>query len=83
MFFNDQFFWAFISMFGLVGCGAVVSGSKSLELQPVVAVDRLGRLRSAAPELQRSKLLNFYKFQKLILLSYRADAIFLEGWIWI
>ena len=28
MFINNPFFWAFISMFGLVGCGAVVSGSK-------------------------------------------------------
>jgi protein-S-isoprenylcysteine O-methyltransferase Ste14 len=28
LFFNDSFFWAFISMFGLVGCGAVVSGSR-------------------------------------------------------
>jgi len=27
-FFNNPFFWAFISMFGLVGCGAVVSGTK-------------------------------------------------------
>jgi protein-S-isoprenylcysteine O-methyltransferase Ste14 len=27
-FYNNIFFWAFVSMFGLVGCGAVVSGSK-------------------------------------------------------
>lgn len=23
LFFNDPFFWAFISMFGLVGCGEI------------------------------------------------------------
>ncbi len=27
-FLNNPFFWAFISMFGLVGAGAVVSGKK-------------------------------------------------------
>jgi protein-S-isoprenylcysteine O-methyltransferase Ste14 len=53
IFFNDPFFWAFISMFGLVGCGAVVSGSK-LGQYPlfgaiVVIIFDLGRVLLVLP----------------------------------
>ncbi len=56
MFFNDPFFWAFISMFGLVGCGAVVSGSKlgryPLFGATVVIIFDLGRVRISSPFLR-------------------------------
>ncbi len=52
-YYNDVFFWAFISMFGLVGCGAVVSGSK-LGRYPlfgavVVSIFDLGRILLVFP----------------------------------
>ena len=52
-FFNNPFFWAFISMFGLVGCGAVVSGMKlgkfPLFGAIVVVIFDLGRVLLVLP----------------------------------
>ncbi len=68
MFFNDPFFWAFISMFGLVGCGAVVSGPKlgkyPLFGATVVIIFDLGRVLLVLPfcEQQRFELYGLHMF---------------------
>lgn len=56
---NNPFFWAFVSMFGLVGCGAVVSGSK-LGKYPifgavVVFIFDLGRVILVLPFCQQPR----------------------------
>ena len=68
MFFNDLFFWSLISMFGLVGCGAVVSGSKlgkfPLFGAIVVIIFDLGRVLLVLPfcEQPRFELFGFHMF---------------------
>ena len=56
---NDPFLWAFISMFGLVGCGAVVSGSKLGEFPifgaVVVFIFDLGRVILVLPFCQQPR----------------------------
>ena len=57
--FKNPFFWAFISMFGLVGCGAVVSGSKlgkfPLFGAIVVFIYDLGRVILVLPFCQQPR----------------------------
>ena len=58
-FLNNPFFWAFISMFGLVGCGAVVSGTKLGKFPIfgaiVVFIFDLGRIILVLPFCQQSR----------------------------
>lgn len=77
MLFSDPFFWALVSMFGLVGCGAVVSGSK-LGRYPlfgaiVVVIFDLGRVILVLPvcEQPRFALSGFH--------TYVGGAIFIVG----
>ena len=67
IFFEDPFFWALVSMFGLVGAGAVV-GSKKLGTYPlfgvvIVALFDLGRVM-------------------LVLPSYPQPRFEMGGWHW-
>ena len=77
MFFNDPFFWAFISMFGLVGCGAVVSGSKlgkyPLFGSTVVIIFDLGRVLLVLPFCEQSRF-EFYDLHMFI-----GGIIFISG----
>ncbi len=75
--FNDPFFWAFISMFGLVGAGAVVSGT-SLGKYPlfggiVVSLFDLGRAMLVLPFCPQPR------FEMAGLHSQIGGAIFLLG----
>ncbi len=77
MFFNDPFFWAFISMFGLVGCGAVVSGSK-LGKYPlfgaiVVIIFDLGRVLLVLPFCEQPRF-EFYGLHMFV-----GGVIFITG----
>jgi protein-S-isoprenylcysteine O-methyltransferase Ste14 len=88
LFFNDPFFWAFISMFGLVGCGAVVSGSKlgkyPLFGSTVVIIFDLGRVLLVLPfcEQPRFDLLGLHIFVGSIVfitgIMFCAPAFFIK-----
>ena len=56
---SDPFLWAFVSMFGLVGCGAVVSGSRlgrfPVSGATVVIVFDLGRVILVLPFCQQPR----------------------------
>ncbi len=59
VFYYNIFFWAFVSMFGLVGCGSVVSGSK-LGRYPlfgvvVVSMFDLGRILLVLPNFPQPR----------------------------
>jgi protein-S-isoprenylcysteine O-methyltransferase Ste14 len=88
LFFNDPFFGAFISMFGLVGCGAVVSGSKlgkyPLFGSTVVIIFDLGRVLLVLPfcEQPRFDLLGLHIFVGSIVfitgIMFCAPAFFIK-----
>ena len=77
MYFNDPFFWAFISMFGLVGCGAVVSGSKlgkyPLFGSTVVIIFDLGRVLLVLPFCEQPR------FELSGLLLFVGGICFITG----
>jgi protein-S-isoprenylcysteine O-methyltransferase Ste14 len=75
--FQNPFFWAFVSMFGLVGCGAVVSGSKLGKFPLfgglVVIIFDLGRVILVLPSIPQPRF-ELWGYHSLI-----GGVIFLTG----